>query len=53
VPNILDQPTSCSFLSDKWGSNPRPLAWEANILSTELLSRVLLDYFYINYKNST
>lgn len=27
---------STSFLSGKWDSNPRPLAWEANALPAEL-----------------
>jgi hypothetical protein len=27
------------MLSGKWGSNPRPSAWEADALPTELLPR--------------
>ncbi len=29
--------TLCNCLSGKWGSNPRPSAWEADALPTELL----------------
>jgi hypothetical protein len=33
------------FLSEKRDSNPRPLAWEANALPTELLSLLSLQKY--------
>ena len=33
-----EEPYSHLFWSDRRGSNPRPLAWEAKALPTELLS---------------
>ncbi len=34
--------TLCLSMSGKWGSNPRPSAWEADALPTELLPLVSL-----------
>ena len=35
--STLKSLTPCFSVSGKWGSNPRPSAWEADALPTELL----------------
>ena len=41
LPGLLRRAYGCLLYtsSGKWDSNPRPLAWEANALPTELLPR--------------
>ena len=39
-------------VSGKWDSDPRPSAWEADALPTELLPRVLVMFYLIRNINA-
>ena len=39
--STLEMLTPCLSVSGKWGSNPRPSAWEADALPTELLPQLI------------
>ena len=39
----------CSFQSGRRDSNPRPSAWKANALSTELLPQIYLRFNHLQF----